>query len=63
MRMYDSGATMLSLIPTEHWEYGLSDMIRGLFTAVASSRREEHSYISISGVGPSLAVRSARAGI
>jgi dTDP-4-amino-4,6-dideoxygalactose transaminase len=54
---------MLSLIPTEHWDYGPADMIRGLFAAIASSRPGDQSNIPIPGVGPSLPVRSARAGI
>ena len=54
---------MLSLIPTEHWDYGPTDMTRGLFAAIASSRSGDQSYIPIPGVGPSLPVRSARAGI
>jgi perosamine synthetase len=51
---------MLNLIPTEHWDYGLTDMMRGLRTALSP----RHSgRIQMPELGACLPVRSARAAI
>jgi perosamine synthetase len=52
---------MLSLAPTEHWDYGPSDMIWGLLAALSPRRTDP--YIGIPGVGQCLPIRSARAAI
>jgi perosamine synthetase len=52
---------MVSLIPTEHWDYSPGDLIRGLLAAL--SARHTGSYIGIPGVGQCLPIRSARAAI
>jgi perosamine synthetase len=52
---------MLSLVPTEHWDYSPSDMIRGMLAALSPRRTD--SYIGIPGVGQCLPIRSARAAI
>jgi hypothetical protein len=54
---------MLTLVPTEHWDYGLSDMIRGLLAAVSPRRTSTDAYIGIPGMGQCLPIRSARAAI
>jgi perosamine synthetase len=54
---------MSSLLPTEHWDYGLTDMIRGLLTALSPRHPGTQSYIRIPGLGPCLPVRSGRAAI
>jgi len=54
---------MLSLIPTEHWDYSPTDMIRGLLTALSSRHSGSQSHIRIPGLGPCFPVRSARAAI
>jgi perosamine synthetase len=54
---------MLSLIPTEHWDYSSTDIIRGLLRALSPRHAGNQSYILIPGLGPCLPVRSARAGI
>lgn len=54
---------MLSLIPIEHWDYGPTDMIRGLLTALSLRHPGTQSSIRIPGLGPCLPVRSARAAI
>ena len=54
---------MLSLVPTEHWDYGPTDMIRGLLTALSLRHPGTQSSIRIPGLGPCLPVRSARAAI
>jgi perosamine synthetase len=54
---------MLNLVPTEHWDYGTGDMMRGLLAAVLPPRKGTDPYIAIPGVGQSLPIRSARAAI
>src|SRR5580704_13930612 len=54
---------MLSLIPTERWEYSATDMIRGLLAAMSPRHPDTQSYIRIPGLGQCLPVRSARAAI
>lgn len=54
---------MLSLIPTEHWEYSATDVVRGLLTGSSPRRTSTQTYIRIPGLGSSLPVRSARAAI
>jgi perosamine synthetase len=54
---------MLSLVPTERWDYGPIDMIRGLLMAVLPRQTGTNTYIVIPGVGRCLPVRSARAAI
>jgi perosamine synthetase len=54
---------ILSLLPTEHWDYSLPDMIQGLRTAWAPRHSGTQSYIPIPGLGSCLPVRSARAAI
>jgi perosamine synthetase len=54
---------MLSLIPTEHWDYGPGDMVRGLLVALSPRRTEKNTTIGIPGVGQSLPIRSGRAAI
>jgi len=51
----------MSLVPTEHWDYGPRDMTRGLL--VALSPRQTDPHIGIPGVGQCLPIRSARAAI
>lgn len=53
---------MLSLVPTEHWDYGPKDLIQGIRTGL-SHRSGAEIYIDIPGVGQCLPIRSARAGI
>lgn len=54
----------LNLIPTEHWDYGISDTIRGLGTALLAPRLSgPKSHIEIPDLGPCVPVRSARAAI
>lgn len=54
---------MLSLVPTEHWDYSPADMIRELLTVLSARPTGTHSNIRIPGVGACLPVRSARAAI
>lgn len=54
---------MLSLIPTEHWDYSFTDTIRGLLTALSPRHPGRDSYIRILGLGACLPVRSGRAAI
>lgn len=54
---------MLNSVPTEYWDYGLSDMIRGLIVAQSSRRPAGDRHIVIPGVGRCLPIRSARAAI
>lgn len=55
--------SMLSLVPTEHWDYSPTDMIRGFLMALSPRRVGSRSYIPMPGLGPCLPVRSARAAI
>jgi len=52
---------MFSLIPTENWDYGFGDLMRGLPSAILSRGLALH--INIIGVGRCLPTRSARVGI
>jgi perosamine synthetase len=54
---------MLSLLPTEHWDYRFADMIGGMRTALAPRHSAVESHIDIPGLGSCLPVRSARAAI
>jgi perosamine synthetase len=54
---------MLNLVPTEHWDYGAGDMMRGLLAAVSPRRTRTDPYIGIPEVGQCLPIRSARAAI
>ncbi len=54
---------MLKLLPTEYWDYGFTDMIRGLIAAQSSGRSCNDTCIEIPGVGRCLPIRSGRAGI
>lgn len=54
---------MFNLVPTEYWDYSLSDMIRGLVAAQSSRRSTADRYILMPGVGRCLPIRSARAAI
>lgn len=49
---------MLSLLPTENWEYKLSDIFRGLTAALGSMKQSETFFID--GLGNCIPVRSAR---
>lgn len=51
---------MLNLIPAEHWEYGISDLIRGIYT---TSGGEKHHRIFLTGLGNGYTVGSGRAGL
>jgi perosamine synthetase len=53
---------VLSLVPTEHWDYSPADVIRGLLTALAH-RHGSQSPIRIPELGPCNPVRSGRAAI
>lgn len=54
---------MSSLLPTELWDYGLADLMRGLQTSLLSPHRNPRPAILLPGLGPCLPVRSARAAI
>lgn len=54
---------MLSLVPTEHWDYGPGDLVRGLRVALSRRRTDKTTTIGIPGVGPSVPIRSGRAAI
>lgn len=54
---------MLSLIPTEHWDYRPKDLIRGLVTGLSPRNSGAQLYIPMPGLGPCVPVRSARAAI
>lgn len=54
---------MLSLIPTEHWEYSPTDLIQGIWTVLSSRQPVSQSHIRIPGFGLCLPIRSARAAI
>jgi len=53
----------MSLIPTEHWDYSLADTARGLLTLLSVRSTGVDAEIFIPELGPSVPVRSARAGI
>jgi len=53
----------MSLVPTEHWDYSLTDIARGLLTALSAGRAGEESYVAVPGLGSCIPVRSARAAI
>ena len=52
---------MLGLVPAELWNYGLSDLGRGVATALG--RKQPTTAFSISGLGDCIPARSARAAI
>jgi dTDP-4-amino-4,6-dideoxygalactose transaminase len=52
---------MISLLPTELWEYKFSDIIRGLVGALGSRKADGSLYIP--GIGNCIPARSARAGL
>jgi perosamine synthetase len=54
---------MLSLVPTEHWDYGPGDLARGLLAALAPRRTAADTSIGLPGVGQCLPIRSGRAAI
>jgi perosamine synthetase len=54
---------MLNLLPTEHWEYRPTDVIRGLYAALLLQQSGTPSYVRIPGLRPCLPVRSGRAAI
>jgi perosamine synthetase len=54
---------MLSLIPSEHWEYSVTDLIRGMCTALPPRAASTMAHIELPGLGLALPVRSARAAI
>jgi dTDP-4-amino-4,6-dideoxygalactose transaminase len=54
---------MLSLLPSEYWDYGPIDMARGLITALSPLRHDADRIIDIPGIGPCVPTRSARAAI
>lgn len=52
---------MLSFLPTENWEYGFSDIIRGV--AATLGPRNLNGMLNIPGLGSCIPTRSARAGL
>ena len=52
---------MLGLLPTEYWEYNLSDILRSLPVALGPSK--QNGMLNIAGLGNCIPTRSARAGI
>ena len=52
---------MLGLIPTEHFEYEIRDIIRGMVAALRP--REKNAMLYIPGLGNCIPARSARAAI
>ena len=50
----------MNLIPAEHWEYGISDLIHGF---AAAGRVEKHSEMFLPGLGNCLTIGSGRAGL
>jgi len=52
---------MLSLLPSEAWEYSLKDIIRGL--SAVMSRNKSNNMLDIQGIGSCLPTRSARTAI
>jgi perosamine synthetase len=52
---------MLGLIPTERFEYGIRDIIRGIYAALRPS--EKNAMLCIPGIGNCIPARSARAAI
>jgi len=54
---------MMSLVPTEHWDYRLTDTVRGLLTAFSARRAGGDPYLAVQGLGSCIPVRSARAAI
>ncbi len=52
---------MLGLLPTEYWEYRVSDIIRGFIAALGSNQSNEMLYIP--GLGNCIPARSARAAL
>ncbi len=54
---------MFTLLPNEHWNYGATDAIRGLRTALSSRGTGRQRDICIPGLGSCRPVRSGRAAI
>jgi perosamine synthetase len=54
---------MFTLLPNEHWDYGAMDAIGGLRVAWSHRHSRIPSRIPISGLGPCLPIRSARAAL
>jgi perosamine synthetase len=54
---------MLSVLPTEHWDYSASDAIRGLSTALSIRHPPTRPCIGIPGLGSCVPVGSARGAI
>lgn len=54
---------MMSLVPTEHWDYSPRDAVRGLLTALSPRRAGRDSHIPVPELGSCISVRSARAAI
>jgi perosamine synthetase len=54
---------MLNLVPNEHWDYRLGDLLRGLIAAGSSRQSGGDSEITLPGIGRCLPIRSARAAI
>ena len=52
---------MLSLLPTENWEYKVSDIFRGF--AASLGPRELSGVLNLDGLGNCIPTRSARAGL
>jgi len=52
---------MLDLLPTEHWEYTLGDLVRGLGAALSS--RKLNGMFTINGIGSCIPARSGRAAL
>ena len=52
---------MLGLVPSEYWEYKLSDIFRGLTAAL--SKKKPKGLLDIEGIGNCIPIRSARAAI
>jgi len=54
---------MLSLLPSELWDFGPGDFVRGLNTALSRRHSLPEHPIQIPGLGPCLPIRSARSAI
>ena len=54
---------ILNLVPSEYWDYNLTDLMRGAVTAFSARRKGPDSQLRIPGIGCCVPVRSARAAI
>jgi dTDP-4-amino-4,6-dideoxygalactose transaminase len=54
---------MLSLVPSEHWDYNLADLVRGVVKAFSATREEHDSHLRLPGLGFGVPLRSGRAAI